>query len=203
MKVRVDDVAVADQAERPDVDLLLTPDPAAVEQGVVADRHLAVPGDQHALADPAVRADRHPDPATEHQPTLEHDPGSELEPAPVPHRSARRADRRRTGAHRPAAPGSRSWAARSLLILAAPRASHRRAEPGIRARSNSNLQEKSLVSEEQIRCRAPSPTAVLTAWLIRPCVNYGIAHVAPSVGDGLQIARSDVQEFAGKTRESG
>jgi hypothetical protein len=66
-----------------------------------------------------------------------------------------------------------------------------------------NLQEKSLVLEEQIRCRGPSPVAVLTAGLIRPCVNYGIVHVALLAGDGLQIAVSRAQDFAGKTRESG
>ena len=32
--------------------------------------------------------------------------------------------------------------------------------------------------EEQIRCRAASPVAVLTVGLMRAGVNYGIVHVA-------------------------
>ena len=63
---------------------------------------------------------------------------------------------------------------------------------------DSNLQEKSLDLEEQIRCRGASPITVLTVGLIGPHVNYGIVHVALMVRDGLRIAVSRAKEFARK-----
>ena len=58
--------------------------------------------------------------------------------------------------------------------------------------------------EEQIRCRAASPVAVLTVGLMRAGVNYGIVHVALSCGVmDCELHYHAREGFAGETRESG
>jgi hypothetical protein len=66
-----------------------------------------------------------------------------------------------------------------------------------------NLQEKSRVPVEQIRCRDASPAAVLTMGLMSMCVNYGILRASRRRHGGPRIAVSRVQGFAAETPESG